>query len=52
MRSLLERFIEEVAYEEDRLAGAGVGAGAAGGEDSTEPEASEPDHEDAGGEDE
>ncbi len=56
MRSLLERFIEEVAYEEGRLAGVPAGAGvapAAGdGEDSTEPETSEPDHEDAGGEDE
>lgn len=55
MRSLLERFIEEVTYEEDRLAGdsaeAGAASGAGDGEDSTEPEAAEPDHDDPGGED-
>lgn len=41
MRSLLERFLEDVSYEEDRLAG----------EASMEPGASGPDHEDPGGED-
>lgn len=55
MRSLLERFIEEVAYEEGRLAGvpagAGVAPGTADGEDAMEPEASEPDHEEPAGED-
>ena len=55
MRSLLERFIEEVAYEEDRLAGVPAGSGISPGagkvEDSAEPETSEPDHEVPGGED-